>query len=147
LQLIRENTNTQWMMVIERGVAPSQPNPDPTSTNLENIIWEPRPVLEQRIIVTRNYTSHQFGVRIKRSLVMLKDTLTCDTQFYGIWHGANEHVPETANFALRARLIDFDTENRIERDARGWLSYALIGTEDTDSEGNTKTNPPQARIY
>jgi len=148
LQLIRANTNAQWMLVIERGDPKSQLDPDPTATNLENVDWEPDPILEQRLIITPNYTSHQCGVRIKRDidLVSKQDTLTCDTMLYGIWSGANAKVPPNANFVLRACLVNFDIENRAETDARGWLAYALIGTEELEKDGTIKIRPPQAII-
>ena len=127
LQLLAATSNAQWMLVIEHGSAPSQSSPATTAMNLENIEWEAVPLLAQRLILTGNRQTHSFGARIKRSLVSSADTITADTLLYGIWSGANSLAPATANFALRARLVQFDTENALASDARAWVAYEIIG--------------------
>jgi hypothetical protein len=127
LQLLNATSNAQWCLVIETGTAPSQSTPSTTETNLENITWSDTPLLSQRLILTGNRQTHGFGARIKRELVSSVDTVTADTLLYGIWEGADAAAPATANFALRARLVNFDTENALASDARGWISCELIG--------------------
>lgn len=118
LQLVNATSNAQWMLVIEHGTAPSQGTPSPTGTNLENVLWNATPLLSQRLIVTPARQRHAAGARVKRSLVAGVDTLTSDEMLYGVWASATG--PSGANFALRARLVRFDTENAVEASARGW---------------------------
>lgn len=138
LQLLNATSNAQWMLVIEHGAAPSQSEPATTALNLENIEWETDPLLSQRLILTGNRQTHSFGARIKRSLVDLTDTITADTLLYGVWEGADALAPAGANFALRARLIQFDTENALAADARGWIACEIIGAKEGEK--------PQATI-
>lgn len=125
LQLVAATSNAQWLLVIEHGTAPSQSTPATTASNLENIEWDADPLLSQRIILTQNRQTHSFGARIKRSLVSSVDTITADALSYGVWEGADALAPSGANFALRARLIRFDTENALASDARGWITYEI----------------------
>ena len=129
LQLLNATSNAQWLLVIEHGTASSQSTPATTALNLENIEWEADPLLSQRLILTANRQTHSFGARIKRSLVSLTDTITADTLLYGVWEGADVLAPAGANFALRARLIQFDTENALAADARGWVAYEILGAD------------------
>ena len=143
LRLINATSNAQWTLVIERGTAPSQVSPATTAMNLENIEWEAVPCLSQRLILTQNRQTHGFGCRINRALALVGssyvDTITMDTMSYGVWDGANSLAPTDANFALRARLVQFDTENALASDARGWLAVELIGPSDDVPD-------PQAKI-
>ena len=133
LQLLKATSNAQWMLVIEKGTAPSDTSPSTPATNLQNITWAASPILAQRLILTGNRQTHSFGTRIKRALVSTVDTLTLDTLLYGVWDGNNSAAPSAPNFALRARLIQFDTENALASDARGWIACEIIGA-DKDSK-------------
>lgn len=139
LQLVQATSNAQWLLVIEKGTAPEQVTPATTGTNLENVVWSQEPILSQRLILTANRQTHSFGARIRRSLVSSVDTLSCDTLLYGVWEGADSVAPGGANFALRARLIQFDTENAIGSDARGWVVYEILNPDGGAS-------PPKAFI-
>ena len=130
LQLIAANSNAQWLLVIEKGTAPQDTSPATTATNLQNIVWDSTPILSQRLILTGNLQTHNFGARIMRAIVSSADTITLDTLLYGVWDGNNSAAPSTANFALRARLIQFDTEDARASDARGWVTYQIIGPTD-----------------
>lgn len=130
LQLINANSNAQWLLVIEKGTAPQDTSPATTATNLQNIVWDSTPILSQRLILTGNLQTHNFGARIKRAIVSSADTITLDTLLYGVWDGNNSAAPSTANFSLRARLIQFDTEDARASDARGWVTYQIIGPTD-----------------
>ena len=140
LQLIAATSNAQWLLIVETGTAPQDTTPSTTATNLQNIVWDTTPILSQRLILTGLRQTHSFGIRIKRLLVSLADTLTLDTMLYGVWSGNNSAAPSTANFALRARLIQFDTEDALASDARGWIVSEIIGATG-DSAGT-----PQATI-
>ena len=135
LQLINATSNAQWLIVIEKGTAPEDTTPSTPATNLQNIVWDAEPILSQRLILTGNRQTHGFGTRIKRSVVSLADTITLDTMLYGVWEGADASAPSSANFALRSRLIQFDTENSLASDARGWVAYEVIGP---DNDGTPK---------
>lgn len=138
LQLFLATSNAQWMLVVEKGTAPQDTTPSTPAMNLQNIVWDADPILSQRLILTANRQTHSFGARIKRAIVALADTLTLDTMLYGVWEGNNSSAPASANFALRARLIQFDTENALANDARGWIACEIIGAKDGDK--------PQATI-
>ena len=118
LQMVNATTHAQYLLVIETGSAPSQDTPTPTGTNLQDVIWLATPVLSQRLIVTPLKLKHHFGCAFKRSLDGL--TMTADRLLYDVWTGGAQ-APATASFALRTRLIQFDTENSIAG-AKGLVS-------------------------
>jgi hypothetical protein len=62
-----------------------------------------------------------------------------------VWSGNNDAAPADANFAVRARLVKFDTENIA--DPRGWVGYQIIGSMETADDGTTETKPAMARIF
>lgn len=143
LQLLNATSKAQWVLEVNTGTAPQDEEPNPTGLNLQNIEWNTSPALSHRIILTPELQSHFFGIRIQRPAI---GSLKCDRLYYGYWENADESAPASPNFALRARLIQFDTENSIQN-ARGWVYQKVIGSLDTDSEGNMKTTPAQARIF
>ena len=121
-QLARATSQAQWMLVIEKGDAPSETAGNP-ETNLLNVVWDTaNPVLKQRLILTPTATPCYAGCNIYRSKL---GAITCDRSLYGGLENANAAAPTSANFALRARLIEFDTENSIPT-ARGWVAYQLV---------------------
>jgi hypothetical protein len=117
LQMLKTNTRTQFVVVIEHGTMPSQTSPATTATNLENIVWSATPMLTQRVIVDRSGTNHRFGVQVLRNAL---GALSANKDFYN-FRTAAESVPASANVAIRARLIRFDTENAVT-DARGFVA-------------------------
>ena len=124
--VIGSNTNAQWMLVIEHGAFSSDLDPATTGVNLKDVEWNTVPVLNQRIILTSDPVIHTFGCRITRTIQVVngqaQDTLTTTRILYGGEEGASG--PVAANFALRARLVRFDTEDS-QADARGFIG--LIG--------------------
>lgn len=121
-QLAKASSQAQWMLVIEKGEAPSETNGN-SETNLLNVVWDAaNPILKQRLILTPVATICYAGVNIYRNTL---GAITCDRIFYGGLENANVAAPASANFALRARLVEFDTENSIPT-ARGWVAYQLI---------------------
>ncbi|NDG20086.1 MAG: hypothetical protein EB117_17740 [Betaproteobacteria bacterium] len=119
--VINSNTNCQWVVVVETGTAPQDSSPGTPGLNLQNVVWSSTPALTQRLIVTPVSCRHLFGVRIKRSLISNVDTLSLDLIRYGASSAGT--APASANFAIRGRLIRFDTENSVS-DARGLIALA-----------------------
>jgi hypothetical protein len=123
-QLVKATSQAQWMLVIEKGEAPSETDdPSATETNLLNVVWDTaNPILKQRLILTPTATICYAGCNLYRSTL---GAISCDRILYGGLENANAAAPGSANFALRCRLIEFDTENSIPT-ARGWVAYQLI---------------------
>jgi hypothetical protein len=130
LAVLKSNTNCQWTVVIELGTALQDSAPGSTGINLQNVNWLPTPVLEQRLILTPVPCTHTFGIRVKRFLSGGADTISLDRILYGSAEGGT--APASANFAVRARLLRFDTENN-QSDPRGFV--ALRGL-DLQAGGN-----------
>ena len=113
-------TQAQWCLLVEWGEY-VQEEGEGKAMNLQTINWRTdKPIIEQRIVLTGTPTVHTFGVEILRSA---SGVLSCNRVLYGakegaplypsdVWEGEQEPAcPASANFALRARLARFDTEN------------------------------------
>ena len=120
LQLFKATTRTQYLLVIEAGSAPGQDSPAPVGQNLADVTWLDTPLLTQRIIVTPLKVTGAFGCAVRRDAL---GALAADQMSYNNWTGADA-IPVSANFTLRARLKEFDTENSVVG-AKGLLYYAL----------------------
>ncbi len=121
-QLVKATSQAQWMLVIEKGEAPSETDGNP-EINLLNVVWDTaNPILKQRLILTPVATLCYAGCNVYRSTL---GAITCDRVLYGGHENANASAPASANFALRCRLIEFDTENNVTT-ARGWVTYQLV---------------------
>ena len=129
--VLKSNTNCQWTVVIELGTAPQDTDPATTGINLQNVVWDQAPALEQRIILTPVPCTHTFGIRVKRYLSGGSETIDLDRLLYGSAEGGTP--PAGANFAVRARLVRFDTENN-ESDPRGFIGLRGL---DIQAEDNT----------
>ena len=122
LQLFVANTRAQFLVVIEAGTAPGQGTPSPVSENLADVVWQPAPLLSQRIIISGLKLKHHFGAIIKRSL---DNVISAERKLYIAWSACPANsVPQSPGFVLRARLIQFDTENSV-RGAKGFVFAAL----------------------
>lgn len=122
-QLIAANSKAQWVLVIELGTAPDEAvgDPDSSGVDLENVEWDTEnPILSERLILMPGRIVHSAGCIIQRNEAALLCTRLMDFSSEAV----NELAPATANFALRARLINFDTENR-ETEATGWVVLQL----------------------
>jgi len=121
LQLLVANTRGQYLLVIESGAMPQDSSPSPVSLNLQNVVWNTAtPILSQPVFLDSVLIDGQiFGAQI--AVNAAGTVLTAQRNLYGVWTGG---APATANFALRARLIQFDTEDSVIR-PRGVISYAL----------------------
>ena len=124
-QLVHATSEAQWVLVIEQGVPVDQSDPANEDVNLQDVTWSATPILKKRILLTQLATLHTFGCRIKRTGAT---TLTADKMLYGSWSAATGAAPASANFVLRARLIEFDTKNNVP-DATGWLYQSLSSVD------------------
>lgn len=122
LMLARANTKAQWSLVAEIGTLSEEASPATTGINLKAITWDTaNPRLSHRIPVTSTPQAHTFGLRVQRYMSRGEDpadTLTLDQILYGAAAGADP--PESANFAVRLRLAEFDVEDDVA-DPRGFI--------------------------
>ena len=96
--------------------------PVTTDTNLFNVVWDTaNPIVRQQLILTPGLTTHQIGATITSA----STGITANAVLYNRIINANAGAPTTSNFALRGRLIEFDTENSVPT-ARGWVSWQLL---------------------
>lgn len=122
LQTFKATTRAQFILVIEAGSAPGQTTPSPVGQNLADVTWRDTPLLSQRIIVTPGKVTGIFGCAVRRDVL---GAISADQMSYNNWTAANAgSAPETANFTIRARLKEFDTENSVVG-AKGIIYYAL----------------------
>lgn len=119
LAMIKADTAAQWLLVIEWGTATQATSPATTGENLGDITWNATPLLSQRIIMTGVAAPFRYGVKIARNAA--GDAITADRLLYGQYETCGSQ-PDTANFALRARLIQFDTQDSVTG-ARGWAYF------------------------
>lgn len=123
-------TAATWSFILEYGVRTSDSTPATTGTNLDEFFTSPVIIVEQRLDVAEQPGQHRFGLSAARDG-------DGDIVMTPIIYGAETAVvtpPSSANFAVRARLARFDTEND-PTDARGLiairgLDVALDGTAD-----------------
>ncbi len=120
LRLFNATSRAQYLMRIDVGSATGQSSPAPTGENLEDVTWESSPLLSQRIILSGIKMTHNFGCAIRRDI---NGVLHSDRMSYGNWTAASV-VPPSASFVIRARLVEFDTENSV-KGAKGTVFFAL----------------------
>lgn len=125
LRMANSKTAGQYSVVIEVGSATQQASPSPVGVNLQDIVWDATPVLNQRVILTDVKQKHHFGFAFRRSAD--GSTIAGDQLLYDAWEAAGA-VPSSANFAVRARLIRFDTENSITK-AKGLVFYMMTNAK------------------
>lgn len=109
------NTEAQWSLLVEWGeyvqdeAAFDEDSPEypDTAQNLSLINWHKEaPIIDHTFNLTVTPTIHQFGVEIIRNAA---GKISANRILYGGKEGTN--APTSGNFALRARLTRFDTEN------------------------------------
>jgi hypothetical protein len=118
-------TRAQWTLVIEHGAFTTETSPSTTAPNLKAVTWNATPILRQRIMLEPLSSVHFFGITIARKLVSAVDTITATQTVYGAQSGGGS-APASANFALRARLVEFDTEDSVS-DPHGFA--AILGLD------------------
>ena len=123
LRTVEATTRAQYVVVIETGTPAQQTTPAPVAVNLSDITWRATPILAQRVILSGLKMKHHFGAVIKRSLT--GDVLSAEKLVYTAWTAAPAgSEPATPTFVIRARLIEFDTENSVPG-ATGFIYAAL----------------------
>jgi hypothetical protein len=123
LQLLNADTEAQWALAIEQGTIADEVTGGTNTydSNLLRVTWNTAtPLVLQRILLSSALQTHGFGATITQS----SGVFTANGLIYRRVVSANSAVLSTANFALRARLFNFDTKNSVP-DARGWVSWAL----------------------
>jgi len=120
IRMYKHTSNTQYLIVVEWADLPQTLIPAPTGPNLQNVVWSNVPILQQRIIVTELSFIHEFGVQVIR---MSDGRMATNKKIYGV-EVAGDSVPLGANFAIRSRLIEFDTEDNVN-DAVGLVYYSV----------------------
>lgn len=120
IRLLNSVSRAQYVLKIDVGSAPKDTSPSPTGDNLKNIVWLTEPIISQRLIVSDMKITHRFGATIRRAI---NGNLTAEKMAYGNWAIASS-APTSANFTLRARLVEFDTENSV-RNAKGTVFLEL----------------------
>lgn len=130
LAVLQSNTSASWTVAIEVGEKTAVATPATPGQNINQIVWRGTPILEQEVIVTPISSTHRLGARIARALVDSVDTITATRLMYGSTEGAV--APKSANFALRARLIRFDTEDN-QPDPEGFVAIKGLAFEGSDA--------------
>lgn len=131
LTLLQALTRVQWVLVIESAAIVSDTSPATTAPNLGAINWTTAtPMLTQRIIIGPAEVDHAFGIQVVRAA---GGSLTANKTIYGLTNAADQ-CPASADFAIRARLINFDTEDSIVQ-PRGALKLTL-GTSNAPATAN-----------
>ncbi len=107
----------QWLLVIEHGTIAGQTTPAPVGENLTDIAWDSTPLLTHRFVVSEAPMANKFGVSLawNGTIFTAKDVLS-----FGKWEAADGDGPASNEFALRARLVQADTENSVAT-ARGLM--------------------------
>jgi hypothetical protein len=123
-QMISGNTRGHYLLVVEVGAAGEETEPATLAGNLSAITWNATALLSHKIIVGPVAIPMPFGFEIARAA---NGDLSAQRMLYGAWEGGAQE-PASANFVVRGRLINFDTENSITA-ARGIISYDLAAGE------------------
>jgi len=125
LQLLQANTTAQHVLVIEVGSLPKDTSPATVATNLQEVNWDiASPILAQQLVMSGTSMMHNFGASV--SLDATGSVFTAQRLLYGLWT-AGATAPTSANFAIRARLIQFDTADTPVY-AKGTVSAVFSGT-------------------
>ena len=123
LRTVEATTRAQYVVVVEAGTPAQQAAPAPVAVNLSDIEWRVTPLLAQRVILSGIKMKHRFGAQIRRSLT--GNVLSAERLLYTAWTAAPAgSEPATPTFVIRARLLQFDTENSVPG-AIGFIYAAL----------------------
>jgi len=134
IRMFKHTTNVQYLMVCEWADLPSTLVPAPTGPNLYAVVWNKVPILSQKLIITEIPITNHFGIQVVR---LNTGILKTNKKAYNV-RAAGDSIPNTANFALRCRLVEFDTEDNV-KDAVGLVYYSL-----THGIGQVTLSTPQA---
>lgn len=138
LGLLNSNTEAQWVLRIEMGQYNSITSNSP-GLNISNITWNTTPWLEQRIIIMPTVTTHTFGIRVQREMISSADTITPKARLYGALQGGLS-APSSANFAIKAKLGQFDTIDSVS-DPTGFVALKGLSLEGSEDEEEASITP------
>lgn len=141
LQLINATSEAQWMLAIEAGAVTCENDGSPNTydTNLLSVDWNTaNPIVLQRILLGPALETHGFGCTIANSGGAFTGNGLYYKRLVAAPTGSLPANFTTTNrqFALRARLFNFDTRNSVT-DARGWVSWALQQPDNGSTLGVT----------
>lgn len=105
-------------VVIEVADLTQDTTPATTGGNIAEDAWAAAPVLSQRLTLTRSPIEAIFGYRVIRAS---NGDLTAAAFVSGEW--VSTTAPASARFAVRARLVRFDTVNSREN-VTGFIAYS-----------------------
>lgn len=142
--ILKSNTKAQWTLLLEWGQYEQTSETINPGTNLKQITWSDAPILEQIIDLTAVPCTHVFGCKIAHSLVAGVSTISASRIMYGA-EESSASKPATARFALRARLVRFDTEDS-QLDPRGFVAISGLDREVKTSEVNSDSKVGKATI-
>ena len=121
---IRANTPVYCQVVIEYATLTADASPGTPGGNVADDAWVETPVMSFPLDLTSTPRHRSYGYRVTRS----GDTLTAYQLRSGVWAAAT--APSATRFALRARLVRFDTANDVDA-PEGYI--AIIGPRNNDS--------------
>lgn len=124
LKVVLGTSAAQYEVVIEFATAPSQASPATTAQNLQDLVWNATPILTTQVILSNLLQTHHFGTVIT---VALDGTVSADKIVYDLQSLGAAH-PAAIGFAIRVRLICFDTENSVSN-AKGVVYYGVKNAE------------------
>ena len=104
LQLLG-NTRAQYVLEVAFGTVAEDAGSG-FAENIANIAWA-APIISQRLILSSAAVTHTFAVNVNSDA---SANLTATASIYGRTQSVN--APNGSAFALRARLLNFDPENR-----------------------------------
>jgi hypothetical protein len=119
LQLLG-NTRAQYMLEVAFGTLQSSQGSN-YGPNLANLQWA-TPIISQRLILSSTIVEHSFGLSVSSDA---SSVLSATSTLYG--RSQNATPPSNSAFAIRARLLNFDTEDR--EGTRGAISLKMEAAE------------------
>jgi len=135
LQMLAK-TDAQWRVVIDAANLSEVTTPAIQGMNISSADYNQDKLLDHRVMLTQALAPHILGVRLVRTLSGENIVITADKNLYGTYE-STIGTPASANFILRARLINFDIANTAD-DVRGWVGYSLKGVENDIIGGEVK---------
>jgi len=119
LQLLG-NTRAQYMLEVAFGTLQESQGSN-YGPNLANLQWA-TPIISQRLILSSTIVEHSFGLSVSSDA---SSVLSATSTLYG--RSQNATPPSNSAFAIRARLLNFDTEDR--EGTRGAISLKMEAAE------------------
>jgi hypothetical protein len=119
LQLLG-NTRAQYMLEVAFGTLQSSQGSN-YGPNFASLQWA-TPIISQRLILSSTIVEHSFGLSVSSDA---SSVLSATSTLYG--RSQNATPPSNSAFAIRARLLNFDTEDR--EGTRGAISLKMEAAE------------------